>query len=44
MRKRWIHDTFDAYQKMKAEAEDDDMSTDGAWHYFCTFLLVLIVK
>jgi hypothetical protein len=45
MRKHWIHNMFEAYQRMKADAgEDDDMGIDGAWLYFCTSFLVLIDK
>jgi hypothetical protein len=42
MRKRWIHDTFDAYQRMKADAgEDDGMGLDGAWFFLrMKFLLM----
>jgi hypothetical protein len=32
MGKRWIHDTFDAYQRMKADAgEEDGKGADGSF-------------
>jgi hypothetical protein len=31
-RNHWIHDTFDAYQRMKAYAgQDDGMGAESAW-------------